>query len=203
MARTFAYLRVSTTGQTADNQLQEIMAGGFKVEPRRVVTETVSGNVATAQRRGFTRLLDRLEPDDVLVVTKLDRLGRNVMDVGSTVAKLAALGVRVHCLALGGVDLTSSTGKLTMNVINAVAEFERDLLVERTQAGLSRAKAEGKTLGRPPSLTDDQRKAVERRLEQGATVSALAREFNTSRNTIMRVRDAKARAVTGLRAERP
>ena len=126
----------------------------------------------------------------MLVVTKLDRLGRNAMDVGSTVAKLAALGVRVHCLALGGVDLTSSTGKLTMNVINAVAEFERDLLIERTQAGLSRAKAEGKTLGRPPSLTEDQRKAVERRLEEGATVSALAREFKTSRNTIMRVRDA-------------
>jgi len=190
MPRTFAYLRVSTADQTTDNQLQEIKSAGFKVEPRRVITEAISGNVATSQRRGFTRLLDRLEPGDVLVVTKLDRLGRNVMDVGSTVAKLADLGVRVHCLALGGVDLTSSTGKLTMNVINAVAEFERDLLIERTQAGLSRAKAEGKTLGRPPSLTDDQRRAVERRLEDGATVSALARAFKTSRNTIMRVRDA-------------
>ena len=168
MLRTFAYLRVSTTGQTTDNQLQEIAAAGFKVEPRRAVTETVSGNVATSQRRAFTRLLDRLEPSDVLVVTKLDRLGRNVMDVGSTVTRLAELGVRVHCLALGGVDLTSSTGKLTMNVINAVAEFERDLLIERTQAGLSRAKAEGKTLGRPPSLTDDQRRAVEQRLEAAA-----------------------------------
>src|SRR5215210_2064009 len=110
-------------------------------------------------------------------------------------------GICVHCLALGGVDLTSSTGKLTMNVLNAVAEFERDLLVERTQAGLSRAKAEGKVLGRPPRLTDDQRKAVGRRLEQGATVSALARAFNTSRNTIMRVRDAQARAVTSLKSE--
>src|SRR5215203_3167065 len=190
MPHTFAYLRVSTTGQTTDNQLQELAAAGFKVEPRRVVTETISDNVATSQRRGFTRLLDRLEAGDVLVVTKLGRLGRNVMDVGSTVAKLAELGVRVHCLALGGVELTSSTGKLTMNVINAVAEFERDLLVERTQAGLSRAKAEGKTLGRPPSLTDGQRRAVEQRLEEGATVSALARAFKTSRNTIMRVRDA-------------
>ena len=126
----------------------------------------------------------------MLVVTKLDRLGCNVMDVGSTVTRLAELGVRVHCLALGGVDLASSTGKLTMNVLNAVAEFERDLLIERTQAGLSRAKAEGKTLGRPPSLTDDQRRAVELRLNEGASVSALAREFKTSRNTIMRVRDA-------------
>ena len=68
-----------------------------------------------------------------------------------------------------------------MGVINAVAEFERDLLVERTQAGLSRAKSEGKTLGRPLSFTQDQRRAVERRLREGRTVSALAREFNTSR----------------------
>src|SRR5215217_1035628 len=196
MPRTFAYVRVSTTGQTTDNQLGEIAAAGFTLEPHRVVTETISGSIATAQRRGFSRLLDRLEPSDVLVVTKLDRLGRNAMDVGSTVTKLAELVVRVHCLALGGVDLTSSTGKLTMNVINAVAEFERDLLVERTQAGLSRTKAEGKTLGRPPSLTEDQRRAVEQRLEEGATVSALGREFNTSRNTIMRVRDATARTVT-------
>src|SRR3954454_24473626 len=168
MPRTFAYLRISTTGQTTDDQLQEIAAAGFKVEPRRVFTETVSGNVATSQRRGFTRLLDRLETGDVLVVTKLDRLGRNVMDVGSTVAKLAELGVRVHCLALGGADLTSSTGKLTMNVLNAVAEFERDLLVERTQAGLSRAKSEGKTLGRPLSLTDDQRRAVSAASRRGS-----------------------------------
>jgi putative DNA-invertase from lambdoid prophage Rac len=131
-----------------------------------------------------------LEAGDVLVVTKLDRLGRNAMDVGSTVAELAEMGVRVHCLALGGVDLASSTGRLTMNVINAVAEFERDLLVERTQAGLSRAKAEGRRLGRPASLMMEQRKEVARRLQEGATVSALAREFKTSRQTILRVRDA-------------
>jgi putative DNA-invertase from lambdoid prophage Rac len=190
MPRTFAYVRVSTIGQTTDNQLQEIEAAGFKVEPRRVINETISGNVATSQRRGFIRLFDRLEAGDVLVVTKLDRLGRNAMDVGSTVAKLADLGVRIHCLALGGVDLASSTGKLTMNVINAVAEFERDLLIERTQASLNRAKAEGKTLGRPASLTTDQRSEVSQKLKVGAGVSALAREFKTTRQTIMRVRDA-------------
>jgi len=77
-----------------------------------------------------------------------------------------------------------------MNVINAVAEFERDLLVERTQAGLNRAKAEGKALGRPASLTTDQRSDVSQRLEAGAGVSALAREFKTTRQTIMRVRNA-------------
>ena len=193
MPRTFAYLRVSTIGQTTDNQLHEIEAAGFKVEPRRVIAETVSGNVPTSMRRGFRRLVDRLEPKDVLVVTKLDRLGRNAMDVGSTVAQLAEIGVHVHCLALGGVDLASSTGKLTMNVINAVAELERDLLIERTQAGLARAKAAGRKLGRPESLSPEQRQDVARRLDQGATISALARAFKTSRQTIMRVRDAMPR----------
>ena len=201
MPRTFAYVRVSTTGQTTENQIQEIAAAGFDVEPRRIVTETISGSVATAQRRGFTRLLDKLETGDVLVVTKLDRLGRNAMDVGGTVAKLADIGVRVHCLALGGVDLTSSTGKLTMAVINAVAEFERDLLIERTQAGLSRAKAEGKTLGRPASLAHDQRGDVAQRLNEGTNVSALAREFKTSRQTIVRIRDSLKRDT--LKVESP
>lgn len=84
---------------------------------------------------GFSKLLDKLEAADVLVVTKLDRLGRNAMDVRATVESLAGAGVRVHCLALGGVDLTSPAGKMTMGVIAAVAEFERDLLIERTQNG--------------------------------------------------------------------
>jgi putative DNA-invertase from lambdoid prophage Rac len=81
-----------------------------------------------------------MEEGDVLVVTKMDRLGRNSMDVRATVEHLAGMGVKAHCLALDGVDLTSSTGRMTMSVINAVAEFERDLLIERTQAGLVRAK---------------------------------------------------------------
>jgi putative DNA-invertase from lambdoid prophage Rac len=190
MPRTFAYLRVSTIGQTTDNQREEIRAAGFQVEAKRVITETISGSVATSQRRGFTKLVDRLEDGDVLVVTKLDRLGRNAMDVGGTVAQLAKIGVRVHCLALGGVDLTSSTGKLTMGVINAVAEFERDLLIERTQAGLTRARAEGKAIGRPASLSEERRRMVEQRLRDGQGASAIAREMKTSRATIRRVQAA-------------
>ncbi len=203
MSRTFAYARVSTLGQTTDNQFQEIRAAGFAIETHRVVAETVSGSTAAAQRCGFVRLLDGLEPGDVLVVSKLDRLGRNAIDVSSTVAKLAGIGVRVHCLALGGVDLTSSTGKLTMNVINAVAEFERDLLIERTQAGLSRARAEGKRLGRPASLTAEQRGTVAQRLEEGASVSALARDFKTSRQTILRVKDTRPASQSPLLRPRP
>ena len=120
----------------------------------------------------------------------LDRLGRDAIDVSSTVANLEELGIRVHCLALGGVDLTSSAGKLTMGVINAVAQFERDLLIERTQAGLARAKSEGKILGRPPALSHEQQETVRQRLSTGESVSAIARDQKVSRQTIMRARDA-------------
>ncbi len=146
--------------QTTDNQLHEIEAAGFTIEPRRVIAETISGGTPAMQRPGFTKLLDRLENGDALVVTKLDRLGRNAIDVRATVDILAERGVRVVCLALGCVDLTSAAGKMTMQVIAAVAEFERDLLVERTNAGLVRAKSEGKELGRPSRLSDEQRRSI-------------------------------------------
>lgn len=187
MARTFAYCRVSTTDQTTDNQLQEIEAAGYCVEPKRVITETVSGSTAARERPGFARLVDKLEDGDVLIVTKLDRLGRNAMDVRATIEMLASEGVRVHCLALGGMDLTSAPGKMTMSVINAVAEFERDLLIERTQAGLSRAKAAGKALGRPPALTAAQHVDVLRRRSEGVSLGVLAREYGVSRAAIQRI----------------
>lgn len=195
MSRVFAYCRVSTADQTPENQLQEISAAGFAVDPRRVVKETISGSTAARERPGFAKLVDRMEQSDVLVVTKLDRLGRNAMDVRSTVEALAGMGVRVHCLALGGVDLTSPAGKMTMGVIAAVAEFERDLLIERTQAGLARAKAEGKAIGRPSALTHAQQESVRAKLAAGASVAALAREYDTSRQTIMRARDAAPEVV--------
>lgn len=194
MTRIFAYCRVSTVEQTTDNQVQEIEAAGFAVAKQRVITETISGSVAAMERKGFAKLVDRLEASDLLIVTKLDRLGRNAMDVRATVERLDAIGVRVHCLALGGVDLTSAAGKMTMGVISAVAEFERDLLIERTQAGLRRAKQEGKTFGRPSALTEAQRVLVADRLAEGVSIAQIARDLKTSRQTIMRAR-ASASAV--------
>ena len=194
MSRVFSYCRVSTADQTTDNQLGEIRAAGFAVEDHRIIVETISGSVAALERPAFSRLVDRLERGDVLVLSKLDRLGRNAMDVRSTVDLLAQRDVRVHCLALGGVDLTSPAGRMTMGVIAAVAEFERDLLVERTQAGLKRAKSEGKTLGRPMALSKSQQEAVLIERQGGASLGALAGKFGVSRAAIQRVA-ARARDV--------
>ena len=190
MSRVFAYCRVSTIDQTTENQVREIAAAGFSITAGRTITETVSGSVAAVKREGFGLLMNKLESGDVLVVTKLDRLGRNAMDVRATVEALSGMGVRVHCLALGGVDLASPAGKMTMGVIAAVAEFERDLLIERTQAGLTRAKAEGKVLGRPCSLDDGQCELVMLKLAAGVSVAAVARDLGTSRQSIMRLRDS-------------
>ena len=189
MSRVFAYCRVSTIEQHPENQIAEVKAAGFEVTAKRTITEHVSGSVPTTERPGFQKLLERVEEGDVLVVTKLDRLGRSAIDVQQTVQHLAEIGVRVHCLALGGVDLTSSAGKMTMGVLTAVAQFERDLLIERTQAGLQRVKAEGRKLGRPSALSDEQQTDVRQRLARGATVYALAKEYGVARQVIMRVRD--------------
>jgi putative DNA-invertase from lambdoid prophage Rac len=189
MSRVFAYCRVSTTDQTPENQIQEIEASGFALTAKRTVTEQISGSVAAMDRPKFKALRDKLEESDILVVTKLDRLGRNAMDVRAMVESLAADGVRVHCLQLGGMDLTSPAGKMTMGVITHVAEFERDLLIERTTAGLRRAKADGKTFGRPSALSPQQQEEVRQKLAEGVPVAQLARDYRTTRQTIMRVRE--------------
>jgi putative DNA-invertase from lambdoid prophage Rac len=182
---TFAYGRVSTADQNPENQRLEIERAGFKID--YWFAEKVSGSVSAKERPQFIKMLDKIRSGETLVVSKLDRLGRNAMDVRATVEELEAAGIRVHCLALGGVDLTSAAGKMTMQVLNAVAEFERDLLIERTQSGLARAKAQGKTLGRPSKTTPEQRAQIVADLANGVSVSELARRHNVSRANILNV----------------
>lgn len=120
----------------------------------------------------------------MLIVTNLDRLGRNAMDVRQTVEQLAATGIRVHCLALGDVDLTSAAGKMTMQVLGAVAEFERDLLIERMQSGLQGAKTEGKRLGRPEAV--DTTYAVQKAKAKNMTQAQVAAELKIGIATVKR-----------------
>lgn len=150
MSRIFAYCRVSTTEQNTRNQIQAIKSAGYIVEDHRVIEETISGSVKAMKRPGFSSLVShKLEPGDVLVVLKLDRLGRDNIDVQNTINMLMSNGIHVVSLDLPSKDLATAEGKLILQMFTAFAEFERNRIKERTKEGLERAKKDGKKLGRP------------------------------------------------------
>lgn len=132
-----------------------------------------------------------MEAEDTLVVTKLDRLGRDSIDVQQTVSLFQDKGIRLVVLQLGNLDLTSSAGSLMVKMLAAVADFERELIIERTQAGQARARAEGKHMGRPSKTTEAQRKVIKETLASGVSVSEVARQFDLSRATVISIRDAE------------
>jgi DNA invertase Pin-like site-specific DNA recombinase len=186
---TFGYGRVSTGQQSTENQRLELEQAGYKIEPEFwFADDGVSGKVSANQRLAFKQMLTQIRNGETLVVSKLDRLGRDAIDVLQTLKELGERGIKVIVLNLGNTDLTSPAGKLLLMMLAAVAEMERDLLVERTQAGLARAKAEGKILGRPPKTTPEERLEIRRKLAKGESVSALARLYGISRANIIGIR---------------
>lgn len=186
----FAYGRVSTAGQTTENQRLELEKAGYQIEPDFwFADEGISGKVSAGQRPAFRDMLTKIRRGETLVVSKLDRLGRDAIDVLQTVRSLGERGVKVIVLQLGNTDLTSAAGKLLLSMLAAVAEMERDLLVERTQAGLARAKAQGKRLGRPWKTTPEQRQAILARLGMGDSVTMLAKAYGISRANINDIRN--------------
>ena len=186
----FGYGRVSTGQQTTENQRLELEQSGHRIEPDYwYADEGVSGKVPASQRPAFNRMLGQIRKDETLVVSKLDRLGRDAIDVLQIVRQLGERKIKVIVLQLGpNTDLTAPAGKMLLSMLAAVAEMERDLLVERTQAGLQRAKAEGKTLGRPSKTTPEQREEIRARLVAGESVSALARVYGISRANVIGIR---------------
>jgi putative DNA-invertase from lambdoid prophage Rac len=189
----FGYCRVSTTGQTTENQKLELEQAGYEVR-YWFQDEGISGKCPAAMRPAFQDLLGKIRVGETLVVSKLDRLGRDAIDLLQTVHLLQERGVHVIVHQLGNTDLTSPAGKLLLTMLSAVAEMERDLLVERTQAGLARAKAEGKKLGRRPKTNEAQRHEIRQRLEGGDSVSALARDYGVSRANVIGIRDRSPRS---------
>lgn len=148
--RVFSYCRVSTTEQTTENQIIAIRQRGYDVIDSRVVSETISGSVEAMKRKKFRMLAEhQMESGDTLVVLKLDRLGRDNIDVQNTITVLTDKGIKVVCLDLPIADLSSAEGKLMLQMFSAFAEFERNRIRERTKEGIERAKAQGKKLGRP------------------------------------------------------
>ena len=183
--RIYFYCRVSTTEQTTANQVEAFKAKGYEVREGFVVEETVSGAVYAMERKGFKAMVEhKLMEGDTLVVLKLDRLGRDNIDVQQTIDLLIKKGVNVHCLDLPTKDLSTSEGKLMLAMFSAFAAFEKDRIRERTIEGQARAKSEGKTIGRPPKASPE--KVAELR-RGGLSISATARRLGISEATVKRL----------------
>ena len=182
---TFGYARISTREQTAENQRLEIERAGYTID--YWYADIVTGKTCATERPQFAVMLGQIRKGETLVVSKLDRLGRDAQDVMATIRMLGKSGIAIVVLQLGNLDLGSPAGKLMLTMLAAVAELERDLLVERTQAGLARAKSEGKTLGRPSKTNALQRADIVKKHSEGDTISSLARTYAVSRATILSI----------------
>lgn len=184
------YARVSTRDQNLDAQIDLLKEVGCE----RIFTEHASG--ALTQRRALAEALDYLREDDVLIVTKLDRLGRSVKHLKEVLDDLAAR--KVHFRALSpDIDTSTPFGWLLFHVVAAVAEFERDLTVERTHEGLKSARARGRIGGRKTKMGALRTGQARSMYESGDfTVSEIASTFEVSRSTIYRALEREAKQAT-------
>jgi putative DNA-invertase from lambdoid prophage Rac len=184
MSRVFAYSRCSTADQVTENQFIEIESKGFDIPDYRKVSEIVSGGVQAFKREEFSKLISKMEPEDTLVVSKLDRLGRDNIDVQQTIMALSEMNITVISLDLSDTDLTSSEGKLMLQIFSAFAEFERSRIADRTRAGLARAKKNNIMLGRPEAT--ETTKAVQLEKAKGLSQSKVAEALGVSLPTVKR-----------------
>jgi DNA invertase Pin-like site-specific DNA recombinase len=181
----YAYIRVSTTGQTTENQRKAIVDGGYTVD-KFVSEDGVSGSMKATDRPAFKKMLSRMVEGDKLIVTMVDRLGRSASDILNVVELLKTLKIKVLVLQFEGMDITGSMGKMVLTCMAAMAELERNILIERVQAGLERTKAEGTVLGPPLTVTPTVMTALVEKKAAGATLDTLAKEYGIPRNTIAR-----------------
>ncbi|AKQ37673.1 recombinase family protein [Salmonella enterica] len=162
-----------------------IRQAGYDILDSRIVSEVVSVGVQAMKRKGFSNMIPhKLEKGDQLVVLKLDRLGRDNIDVQQTIVMLVEKGIDIVSLDLPVRNLASTEGKLMLQMFSAFAEFEKSLIIERTKEGLARAKKEGKKLGRP--VATDTLKRVQEAKASGLSQSKAARELGLSLPTIKR-----------------
>src|SRR5947199_10788027 len=175
--RPIGYARVSTCGQTLDAQLEQLRGAGCA----NIYREKVTG--AHSDRRELLKMLKALAPGDVVMVTRIDRLARSTFDLFAIVKRIVDAKAQFRSLAEPWADSTSITGRLMLAVLGGLADVERDLIRTRTAEGRSRAKAQGKAMGRPPSLTPSQQKEATRRRAQGATLKELADSYDRSITT--------------------
>jgi DNA invertase Pin-like site-specific DNA recombinase len=172
------YARVSSTGQSLEHQIEALEAAGCE----KVYSEKASGR-STSGRTQLDRALDQLRDGDTLVVTRLDRLARSVTDLHRLMSRLQEDKVSFRCLQQGGVDTSTSTGKLTLAILGAVAEFENDIRRERQRDGIERAKERGVYRGRKSTID---KQTVNDLKASGLGPAAIARQLGISRASVYR-----------------
>ncbi len=180
------FARVSTNNQDLDNQLKTLEENGCN----KIFHGKHSGNSKDNELK-LNELVDYVREGDIVVVTKLDRLGRSLKSILETIQKITDKNATLKTLD-GAIDTTNSSpfAQAQLNLIGTFAQLERDLIVQRTTEGREAAKEKGVRFGRKSVLTDEQRKAIKKKLANGGTVYALAKEYEVSRQTIMRVRES-------------
>ncbi|SMQ66976.1 Site-specific DNA recombinase [Plantibacter sp. VKM Ac-1784] len=149
--RQVGYTRVSTADKDAQLQLDALVDAG--VQKRDVFEDVTSRSKNAIERPVMTKLLEYAEAGDTVIVWRIDRLGRSLIDVLNTVELLRGRGIRVRSLS-GGIDPTTSTGRLMLHMLATLAEYERELIVERVNAGIAAARESGTRFGRPPVSPD-------------------------------------------------
>jgi DNA invertase Pin-like site-specific DNA recombinase len=180
-AMDIGYARVSTREQDLTGQLTELTAAGCA----KVFHEKASG--ARGDRAELAKLMKRLQPGDVLVVTRLDRLARSTRDLLNVLAAVTERGAGFRSLKDTWADTTTAHGRLMLTVLGGLAEFERELIRARTSEGRQRAKAKGARFGRPPKMSAHQRREALQRMDAGESIVDLARTFGVDRATMYRL----------------
>jgi DNA invertase Pin-like site-specific DNA recombinase len=179
--RLIGYARVSTSGQTLDAQLEQLDKAGCAC----IYCEKASG--AVPDRRELRRMLADLQPDDIVLVTRLDRLARSTRDLLNTLTIIAEHKACFRSLADAWADTSSPQGRLMVAILGSLAEYERELIRMRTMEGRARAKACGVRFGRRPKLNPRQRRQALRRRLAGEPLEAIAQSFHVSTTTISRL----------------
>lgn len=184
------YARVSSVGQSLEVQEAALREAGCTGGENKIFAEKRSGRKAS-DREQLALALDYLRDGDTLIVTRLDRLARSVIDLHQIIARVTDKGASLRVLQQAGIDTGTSTGKLTLAVLAAVAEFEADIRAERQRDGIEAAKAKGVYKGRPAKIDAAE---IKQALATGESPSALAKRMGIARSTVYRLRDELARA---------
>ncbi|GAA0353952.1 recombinase family protein [Micropruina glycogenica] len=190
--RLLGYTRVSTPNQDAQSQLDALVSAG--VQKRDVFADVTSGSRAAAERPGMQKLLGYAERGDTVVVWRVDRLGRSLIDVLNTVNLLRERGIQLRSVS-DGIDPATSTGRLMLNMLATLAEYERELIVERVNAGIAAARQNGTRFGRPvvdPSVVADKLAIAADARAKGRSAEDAARLVGWSRATLYRHQKAQA-----------